>query len=183
MALGLLVVFAGGLIYSSYRTILSAEPAAALEVAKIGASFAGDPRWVLWNHWLPVVSEHPLLGFGYGSRILPLIGASHVSTGEPGLDEVAQHHAHNVLFNTVIQTGFIGLLAFLFALFAVWRLIFGGAQPASEVAGKWRIGAFSLLLAGLAKSLTDDFFWGPAGIVMWLLIGAMAGFGRRAEKD
>lgn len=180
---GVLALLIAGTVYSSYV----AERQGPLEVEKvvtnISASYASDPRWLLWQSWLPVAAERPLFGFGYGSRILPRIGAANVSTGNPELDSAAQHHAHNVLFNTVLQTGLIGLLAFLVALLGVWRLIFSGAPPFSEAAEKWRIAALSLLIAGVAKSLTDDFFWGPAGIVMWLLIGTMAGLGRRSEQS
>lgn len=177
--LALLIV---GVVYSSYFAKVSVEPEAEKVVTQIGASYASDPRWLLWQSWLPVAEERILLGFGYGSRILPLIGAAHISTGLPELDVAAKHHAHNILFNIVIQTGFVGLLCFLIALFGVWRLVFGGRpEVLGENAVKWRLAAISLLLGGLAKSMTDDFFWGPAGIVMWLLIGTMAGIGRRAR--
>ena len=180
---GLLVVFVAGTIYSSYVAKTQFEPAAEQVVTQIGASYASDPRWLLWQSWLPVVEERPLAGFGYGSRILPMIGTERVSTGSPALDVAAKHHAHNVLFNIVIQTGLAGLFCFLIALFGVWRLAFGDAQLAGSAAIKWRVAAISLLLGGLSKSMTDDFFWGPAGVVMWLLIGIMTGIGRRTEQE
>lgn len=180
---GLLVVFVAGTVYSSYVAKNQFEPAAEQVVTQIGASYASDPRWLLWQSWLPVAEERPLEGFGYGSRILPMIGAVRVSTGSPELDVAAKHHAHNVLFNIVIQTGLVGLSCFLLALLGVWRLAFSEAQLAGNAAMKWRVAAISLLLGGLSKSMTDDFFWGPAGIVMWLLIGIMTGIGRRAEQE
>jgi O-antigen ligase len=180
---GLLVVFVAGTIYSSYVAKIQFEPAAEQVVTQIGASYASDPRWLLWQSWLPVAEERPLAGFGYGSRILPMIGTERVSTGSPALDVAAKHHAHNVLFNIVIQTGLAGLFCFLIALFGVWRLAFGDAQLAGSAAIKWRVAAISLLLGGLSKSMTDDFFWGPAGVVMWLLIGIMTGIGRRTEQE
>ena len=180
---GLLVVFVAGTIYSSYVAKTQFEPAAEQVVTQIGASYASDPRWLLWQSWLPVAEKRPLAGFGYGSRILPMIGTERVSTGSPELDVAAKHHAHNVLFNIVIQTGLAGLFCFLIALFGVWRLAFGDAQLAGSAAIKWRVAAISLLLGGLSKSMTDDFFWGPAGVVMWLLIGIMTGIGRRTEQE
>lgn len=173
----LLAIIISGVVYSSYFAKAQLEPAPAGIVTQIGASYASDPRWLLWQTWLPVVAERPILGFGYGSRILPLVGAMHISTGLPELDVAAQHHAHNVLFNIVIQTGLVGLIAFMVVLFGVWRLVFGGEQSTEGDANKWRLASISLLLGGLAKSMTDDFFWGPAGIVMWLLIGILAGIG------
>jgi len=170
-----------GLVYSSYWVSTQSGLATEQTVLRIAATYADDPRWLLWQSWLPVVTERPLLGFGFGSRILPLIGVAHVTTGLPEFDWAAQHHAHNVLFNVVIQTGLIGLLAFLLVLYGVWRLVFKAGAQLGQDADHWRWAAISLLLAGLAKSMTDDFFWGPAGIVMWLLLGIMAGIGRRAE--
>lgn len=179
----LLILFVAGMVYSSYFAKAQVDSAPEKIVTQISASYVSDPRWLLWRSWLTVAEERPLLGFGYGSRILPLIGATHVSTGSPELDVAAQHHAHNVLFNIVIQTGFVGLLFFLVALFGVWRLVFRGMPPVGDAAVKWRLAAISLLLGGLAKSMTDDFFWGPAGVVMWLLIGIMAGIGWRPKSE
>lgn len=179
----LLVLFMGGMAYSSYFAKAQSDSPANAVVKQIGASYASDPRWLLWQSWVPVIAERPLLGFGYGSRVLPLVGAAHVSSiGNSEPDEVIKHHTHNVLFNTVVQTGFVGLAAFLLLLFGVWRWIGGESSPADDVARKWRLAAISVLIGGLAKSMTDDFFWGPAGIVMWLLIGTMVGLGRRTGQ-
>ncbi|EKE16781.1 MAG: hypothetical protein ACD_10C00802G0002, partial [uncultured bacterium] len=171
----LLGLILAGVVYSSYF----AKGQEAFEpdrmVVQIGSAYSTDPRWIIWQNWLALSAEQPLLGFGYGSRVLPAIGEKHIATGMPLLEDAAKHHAHNVLINVVIQTGWIGLVCFFFALYGVWSLIFkrqansGLARP-----DNWQLAAFSILLAALAKSMTDDFFWGPAGILMWLFVGIFA---------
>lgn len=171
----LLGLILAGVVYSSYF----AKGQEAFEpdrmVVQIGSAYSTDPRWIIWKNWLALSTEQPLLGFGYGSRVLPAIGEKHIATGMPLLEDAAKHHAHNVLINVVIQTGWIGLVCFFFALYGVWSLIFkrqansGLARP-----DNWQLAAFSILLAALAKSMTDDFFWGPAGILMWLFVGIFA---------
>lgn len=171
----LLALLLAGVLYSSYfakgQKVLEPDQM----VVEIGSAYSTDPRWIIWQNWLALGAEQPLLGFGYGSRVLPVIGAKHITTGIPVLEDAARHHAHNVLINIVIQTGWIGLGCFLFALYGVWSLIFKRqVNSGLEKPDYWQLAALSILLAALAKSMTDDFFWGPAGILMWLFVGIFA---------
>ncbi len=174
LALGgaLLCLFASGILYSSYFAKGQAQSEPDQVVAQIGSAYSSDARWTIWQNWLVLSTEQPMLGFGYGSRILPVIGATHITTGVPVLEDAARHHAHNVLVNILIQTGWIGLACFFFALYGVWSLILRRqANSGLDKFDNWQLAALSILLAALAKSMTDDFFWGPAGILMWLFVG------------
>lgn len=170
---GLAVLLLAGIVYSTLHSKVSPPPGAPVPAA---SRLADDPRWQIWRSWLTVAATKPLLGYGYGSRILPRVGEQQIPGGHGDHDWAAQHHAHNVLINIVVQTGLLGLLCFLWLLYGLWRIIFAISPP-----GPWQLAALSIVLAALAKSLTDDFFWGPAGILMWLLAGLFAGLARRSD--
>lgn len=171
LVIGLAALLLAGIVYSTLHPKLPPPPEAA---APAVSSYADDPRWQIWRSWLSVAAAKPLLGHGYGSRILPRIGEQEIPGGFGDLDWAAQHHAHNVFINIAVQTGLLGLLCFSWLLYGLWRIIF-----ATSPAGSWQLAALSVVLAALAKSLTDDFFWGPAGILMWLLAGLFVGLARR----
>lgn len=165
----LLMVVAMGILYSNYLAKLPAVGDAA--PSENLSSYVKDPRWVIWHDWLAVAAERPLLGIGYGSRIMSRVGEQKIAVT---VDYNVQQHAHNLLLNIIVQTGLVGLLCFLFALRGVWRLLFDARGAVAEVPGTWQLAALSLVLAALAKSMTDDFFWGPAGVVMWMFVGVFA---------
>lgn len=175
---GLAALLLAGIVYSTLHPKVPLPPGVPAPAA---SSYAEDPRWQIWQRWLAVAADRPLLGYGYGSRILPRVGEQQIPGGYGDLDWVAQHHAHNVLINLVVQTGLLGLLCFLWMLYGLWRIIFA-ASPPGVPPGPWQLAALSVVLAALAKSLTDDFFWGPAGILMWLLAGLFAGLARRRDS-
>lgn len=139
-----------------------------------------DPRWQIWKHWGALALEQPWLGHGYGSRLLPRLGENLPNPGNEQMDGTVRHHAHNVLLNVFVQTGSLGLAALTWLFAGLWRL---SARLAVDVqAARWRLAVLSLVLAALVKSLTDDFFWGPAGILMWLFVGIMLGLVQRRDS-
>lgn len=175
------LVFAGTL-YSLSHPKTPEQGTAARSVVAVGASLDEDPRWYIWKRWLEVAERKPFLGWGYGSRLLPRIGEKEVPAGFGDQDWAAQHHGHNVLINIFVQTGIFGVLAFLLMLRHLYRLVLC-SRRGTELTERsfWRLAALSLVFAALAKSMTDDFFWGPAGILMWLFVGITTGLARRAN--
>lgn len=171
---GLAALLLAGIVYSTLHPKVPLPPGAPTPAA---SRLADDPRWQIWRSWLTVAATRPLLGYGYGSRILPRVGEQQIPGGHGDHDWAAQHHAHNVFINIVVQTGLLGLACFCGVLAGLGRMIFDAAVPPAS--RPWQLAALSIVLAALAKSLTDDFFWGPAGILMWLLAGLFAGLARR----
>ena len=171
-------VLATGL-YASHAARIAPQAIGDGPAPAAASGFADDPRWQIWQSWGKLAMEKPLLGHGYGARLLPRLGEKLPSTGDEARDSTAQHHAHNVLLNLVVGTGLVGLAAFAWLLIGTWRLI----RPQDAATARWRLAALSLLLAALAKSLTDDFFWGPAGILMWLFVGVCAGLAHCRDRE
>ena len=157
-----------------YATVIARPGMNAIQ-APLGVIAKGaeqDPRWAIWREWTKVIAERPLLGYGYGTRILPQIGKAHVSPDMELTDSHGVTHAHNVFINVIIQTGLIGLACFLITLGAVARTAWAGLAH-EPVARSAAIATLSLLMSAISKSLTDDFFFGPPGIVMWILLGLL----------
>lgn len=176
-------VGAFGILYSS--VFMKSEGNIGIEQATtvLQQKYASDPRWVIWTAWSNVIAERPWSGYGYGSRILPRIGEQKIP---PEIEDAvhARHHAHNVFLNALVQTGFIGLVAFLILLIGMFAALLRAYRLAPQAEQRWAaVGAASLLLAALAKSLTDDFFWGPANIVMWTFMGVLIGLLRVPATD
>lgn len=179
--IGVLLLVVSGVVYSSYLARTQEPVSADLAITQIERSYLADSRWKIWGRWLDVAGDRVLLGYGYGTRVLPRIGEKYVVSISPEEDESGRHHAHNVFINVVVQTGLLGLACFLWMLFGIWQVIGNktGLFAGPDEQRKWKIAAASLLLAALAKSMTDDFFWGPATILMWLFAGIFAAGAQR----
>lgn len=174
-----------GVIYSTVVMKVQHEVGVENAVTVLQEQYASDPRWIIWSSWSKVILDQPVAGYGYGTRILPRIGEMKIP-GDMKDPEIAQHHAHNVFLNVLVQTGTLGLIAFLWMLTGLFREV---CIRARESAGadreRWAsVGAASLLLGALAKALTDDFYWGPANIVMWVFVGFFFGVAsHKAGRD
>ena len=172
----LLIAGLTGVIYSSVLMQAQHEVGVEDAVTVLQEKYTSDPRWIIWTSWGKVILDQPVAGYGYGTRILPRIGEMKIP-GDMKDPEIAQHHAHNVFLNVLVQTGVLGLTAFLWMLGGLFRESHIGArESAGATRERWAsLGAASLLLGALAKALTDDFYWGPANIVMWVFVGIFLG--------
>lgn len=157
----------------------------AVNVAGAMNAVQQDPRQVIWSYWIDMGKKSPWIGTGFGKRAAaaandpthPLYQRARESLG---------WHPHNVFLSMWVQLGWVGLG--LFVLFVGGMLYHSIviAQPGSRdrIAGM----AFSMLIVALlAKNLTDDFydrelantFFSYAG----LLIGAAAWPSGRKKSD
>ena len=172
-----------GVLYSSVFMKIDGNISLERATAVLHEKYTADPRWTIWNAWADVIEERPWIGHGYGSRILPRVGEQKIA---PDIEDAvhARHHAHNVFLNVLVQTGSIGLLAFATLLTGMIGELLRTYRNSPQTELRWAaVGATSLLLAALAKSLTDDFFWGPANIVMWTFMGILIGLFRTPRAD
>jgi len=140
--------------------------------ATMGEILLSDPRWFIWHEWLSIGERSPWWGRGFGSRILSQIGGQYLSPAMARVDNAGYSHAHNLFLNVWIQTGLIGLAGFFLmlgtVLFRAGKAAFAAPHPSSRVDA---LAAISLLLGCLSKAMTDYFFFGPAGLVMWIYLG------------
>lgn len=143
-----------------------------LPQASVAKALAEDPRIALWEHIFDRIAQRPWTGYGYGKSILrdelraelrnPLLG-----------------HAHNIIVSQWLQTGAIGMLAFVALLGALaFRYAAFMRDPDGTLAA---VGVMGLVMLAMfvTKSMTDDFFIRPSSKEFWALNALLVGYGMR----
>lgn len=137
---------------------------------------SSDPRGELWRFAGGLVAQHPWVGTGFGKWNLADVFFERFR--DPLL-----MHAHNTFLNRALETGLLGLAAFVYLLLSVvvaFRRVSRSTDPDTAA-----IGAAGLaLVAGMiVKNLTDDFFVRQNALLFWALVGAGLGAAAaRAER-
>lgn len=150
-----------------------------LSAARDAGGMAQDVRFPGWREWGNVALDAPLLGHGMGKKVIHAVGKERLSAQLTAREPHLLTHAHNLFLDVVLQVGVAGLAVFCWLLGALareaWRV---------RDLGRWRAGAAlaALVVALVAKNLTDDFmnhavviaFWGYAGLLLGRLAHAEA---------
>ncbi|MTD43079.1 hypothetical protein GKE82_01845 [Conexibacter sp. W3-3-2] len=137
------------------------------EVQTAGSS---NPRLVVWRKAPQILSDHPIFGvgalhFGYYASVYGI-----------RFPEGVPDHAHNLILNTAIENGLLGLAAFL-AMFAT-------ALAAMRRVIRTASGEGAALAYALAAALTGFFVSGlvddalgvtPIGVAFFLALGCVIG--------
>jgi O-antigen ligase len=151
----------------------------ALTPQRIAQSFADDPRIIGWQTWGALVLQRPLVGVGFG-KALPR--ATYESALPPEVlkkDPSLVGHAHNLLLNTMLQVGAVGLMLYLILILVLVRF-YAHALRDTRTALAGRAG-IALVGAMLLKNTTDDFMVYAIVIEFWALAGMLAGFVARRQ--
>jgi O-antigen ligase len=71
-----------------------------------------------------IIKEHPITGIGYGMQTFAKEDLKHYHAQVPeGIrHEVMNWHPHNMLLDTAVRTGLVGLVFFLMVLISYWRM-------------------------------------------------------------
>ena len=137
-----------------------------------------DVRWVLWQDWGRVAVETPLAGHGYGLRTTHQVG-------EPRLPQwmaIGIFHPHNLFLSIFFQTGALGGLVFVITLADLLRRFYRWGRT-SLAARQAALGGVAVIVALVAKNMTDDFFYFAVAILFWLLIGCFAKLASTADGE
>ena len=142
----------------------------------LAQTFADDPRLQLWEETLERIRARPWTGYGFGKSIL-------AQELKSDLHDPMLSHAHNLFMSQWLQTGAIGLGAFVALLGALlWRYAQFLRSQDDSLALLGLIG-IALLVGFVVKNLTDDFLFRSNGKEFWALNAAVLGLGmRRALK-
>lgn len=137
-----------------------------------------DARVLLWNEALAYMRLHPL-GIGLDQFYFyhnPEFGRSLIDPALIGTSEEFAAHPHNMLLDTWLRIGPLGLLAFTWLLWA-WirkattRLRTRPITPPVVLAA----GTLAALAAALTHGLVDHFYFVPdLAFAFWLLLAAAA---------
>lgn len=135
-------------------------------------TFAVDPRLDLWALSMEKIEARPMLGYGFGRRIL---GEDLVRETNNAL----MNHPHNLFLSIWMQTGLAGLFLFCALLLAAAaryvRFLF---EDDNRLALTGILG-LALLAGFLVKNLTDDFFFRSNAKVFFMLNAILMAYGAR----
>ena len=143
------------------------------EAASAGESLALDLRPKLWGLAADAIADRPLLGHGFGREILE--NRFRAGIGTRGYEFAT--HGHNTFLNAAVSLGLAGctiLVAIFVALALAYRRLL--ARPSTRFLGALGL---AILVAFLAKNLTDDFFVRHNALVFWAVNGMLLGLGQR----
>jgi O-antigen ligase len=138
-------------------------------------SLERDPRIVLWEHVVERIAARPWIGYGFGRRIL----------AEPLSAELRDPllaHAHNVFASQWLQTGAIGLAAFVAFLAALAARYVRFVRSPDATLAFVGVAGVALLAGFVAKDLTDDFLFRSNAKELWAMSAFLLGYGVRRER-
>jgi len=141
-----------------------------------GADFAslvsmdsGIQRVHLYRAGLSMLAKRPVLGYGPGNYHLAM---AHVQMGS-GEERLKRAHLHNLYLQTALESGIVGLCAFLFfAVSVIWLLIrsFRSTQAAES---RYLAGAVCVsACAFFAYNMIDIFRYHGVHLIAGALMGA-----------
>jgi len=153
-----------------------------LVILKIWGYFASHPshgsgffssRSEIWLSALRIWTNSPWVGIGIGR-----FGIAYLDSGMSIPPNDWPTHAHNILINTLSETGILGAIVLLLFLFALGRLCITGFKTVSTANLPWARAALAGLSAWAVQSLVDDFLGSSPVMLMvilltaWLVTGA-----------
>jgi putative inorganic carbon (HCO3(-)) transporter len=131
--------------------------------------FAG--RQEIWIFAIGMILRSPLVGIGLGAY--PQVAATQLSGILTG---PALSHAHNIFLQVALDTGLIGLAAFIGLLVIAIRLLWRAYRMNFE--RHLAIGMLSALVVILAHGMIDSATWGAKpSVLLWMLLGLAVALG------
>jgi O-antigen ligase len=140
------------------------------ESAGVARPLSQDPRFALWREIVERIEERPLAGYGFGRGALrrPL-------SAELGDRDL--WHSHNLLLDSLVQTGLPGLLLLLVLLGSTvrqgWRLVIDRGDAAAACG----IAIIAVVAGMLMRNMTDVLWVRQNSLLYWGVIGVLLAWG------
>jgi O-antigen ligase len=140
------------------------------ETAGVARPLSQDPRFALWREIVERIGERPLAGYGFGRGALrQALGAE--------LGDRDLWHSHNLLLDSLVQTGLPGLLLLLLLLGSTvrqgWRL----AKDHDDAAAACGIAIIAVVAGMLMRNMTDVLWVRQNALLYWGVIGVLLAWG------
>jgi putative inorganic carbon (HCO3(-)) transporter len=155
-------------------------PPAEFVYGQVGTSTSRSlvSRQEIWMQGLYLVRESPLVGIGLGAypRVAPYV-LPH-SVDQPGS---SQPHVHDLFLQIALDTGIVGLAAFVVLLALAFRSAWYAYH--ARIERHLAIGVLSALVAVIAHGVGDTIVWGTAkpSVFLWILLCLAFGFEKIRE--
>lgn len=143
------LVFGGGLLAMPLALILAGD---IIQAVLVEEAYSLSTRQEAWTVLLQIVWKSPLLGTG-------LANYYYFAENYPILGWYVTFISHNNYQDLLVQTGLLGLLAFLwFGLEALWMTFRLSLRMPPGFASAYALGAFGGVLGTLASGMLGDWF-------------------------
>ena len=118
----------------------------------------------IYNYWIPKILISPIFGFGLTLKLLQTYMPStyHILQEYIIMDPHIQLHAHNLLIDTILQQGVIGLYLFLWLFYGLYKKLHDCKANCNPF--------LYVCLVILAKNMVDDQYEGSKTIIFWSFI-------------
>jgi putative inorganic carbon (HCO3(-)) transporter len=130
-------------------------------------SGSSGPRVLIWREALGYIRLHPL-GIGLDQFLYyhdPKYGRSLIDPSLLNTSEVYAPHPHNLILDTWLRLGPLGLVAFAWLLARFFR------AARASIPAALALGALAALVAALVHGLVDNFYFVPdLAFAFWLLL-------------
>jgi putative inorganic carbon (hco3(-)) transporter len=128
----------------------------------------------VWTSVIEMIKHYPIFGIGPGhnsfNQIYPIFQ-------KPKFTALS---AYSILLEVTVETGLIGLAAFLWLLIVIFNTAFvqlRRLQAIANVEGFWLIGAIASLAGMLSHGFVDTVWYRPeVNSVWWLMVGLIASY-------
>lgn len=178
-----LPIILGGLIGVLLLAVIFVEPVR-LRVVSIFADrkdSSNNFRRNVWDAVFEMIRDRPIIGIGPGhgsfNKIYPLYQ-------HPRYTALS---AYSILLEVTVETGFIGLAAFIWLLIVTFNTAFLQMQRLRKLRsadGFWLIGAIATMAGMLAHGTVDTVFYRPeVNTVWWLVVGLVASYYTYTPQD
>ncbi len=163
----------GGLGVLLLNRTLGGPSPADLVWNEVGSTTPGSlvQRETMWRQAVDLIRQSPLLGIGMGAypQVAPI--APPYSPAQPGW---GYPHAHNLYLQLALDTGVVGVAAFLaifgLAVASAWRTYRAGNERPLAIA---LLSSFAIIAV---HSLGDTIMWGArSSLVLWFLFALAFG--------
>ena len=171
-----LPIIIGGLIGALLLAVIFVEPVR-LRVVSIFADrkdSSNNFRRNVWDAVFEMIRDRPIIGIGPGhgsfNKIYPLYQ-------HPRYTALS---AYSVFLEVTVETGFVGLAAFLWLLIVTFNAAFlqiSRLRKLRSVDGYWLIGAIATMAGMLAHGTVDTVFYRPeVNTIWWLMLALVASY-------
>jgi putative inorganic carbon (hco3(-)) transporter len=128
----------------------------------------------VWTSVIEMIKHYPIFGIGPGhnsfNQIYPIFQ-------KPKFTALS---AYSIFLEVTVETGLIGLAAFLWLLIVIFNTAFvqlRRLQASANVEGFWLIGAIASLAGMLSHGFVDTVWYRPeVNSVWWLMVGLIASY-------
>lgn len=169
-----LLVFSGLAVFQ-FISVSMEKSLASYQSASVTLSISKDLRIPLWRYTAEKVAENPLLGMGFGKRVLEKDMETQFANNN-------LWHAHNLFLNYALQLGLVGIMVLGFLFLSLYREFWRLYRANDERVYLLGICGVALITGVLAKNMTDDFFVRDNALLFWALVGMSLGYGQRVDK-